>query len=100
MAADVNDSGGKFGGGGGDAAHFLDPAQVVHHTHSHSQSHSAQVLGIARNIAKCCPKAIVCVITNPVNSTVPIVAEALRAAGCFDPARVGAPQPQLPLPLP
>lgn len=27
-------------------------------------------------------------ITNPVNSTVPIVSEVLKSAGCFDPGRV------------
>ena len=35
-----------------------------------------------------CPKAFVCVITNPVNSTVPIVAEVLKAHGVYDPRRL------------
>lgn len=40
--------------------------------------------GIARN----CPTAFVLVISNPVNSTVPIVAEVLKKHGAFDPRRV------------
>ncbi|KAI4327289.1 hypothetical protein L6164_019768 [Bauhinia variegata] len=36
-------------------------------------------------IAKCCPKAIVNVISNPVNSTVPIAAEVFKRAGTYDP---------------
>ncbi|KAF5614591.1 malate dehydrogenase NAD-dependent [Fusarium tjaetaba] len=34
------------------------------------------------------PKALSCIITNPVNSTVPVAAETLRAAGVFDPTRL------------
>ncbi|KAI8907208.1 lactate/malate dehydrogenase [Gorgonomyces haynaldii] len=48
--------------------------------------------GIVRNIAvacaKHCPKAFLLVISNPVNSTVPIVAEVLKQHGVFDPKRV------------
>ncbi|KAG4987693.1 hypothetical protein AAZX31_11G043000 [Glycine max] len=39
-------------------------------------------------IAKCCPKAIVNVISNPVNSTVPIAAEVFKRAGTYDPKRL------------
>eukprot|EP00041_Stephanoeca_diplocostata_P041794 m.8962 g.8962 ORF g.8962 m.8962 type:complete len:314 (-) comp6785_c0_seq2:228-1169(-) len=46
------------------------------------------IQGIASNIAASCPRAIVCVITNPVNSTVPIVAEELKRHACYDPRRV------------
>ncbi|RKP11247.1 Lactate/malate dehydrogenase, partial [Piptocephalis cylindrospora] len=46
------------------------------------------VRDLAEGIAKYCPTAFVCVISNPVNSTVPIVAEVLRARGVFDPRRV------------
>ena len=35
-----------------------------------------------------CPKAFVLVISNPVNSTVPIAAEILRKAGVFDAQRL------------
>lgn len=48
--------------------------------------------GIARTlcegIAKCCPNAIVNVISNPVNSTVPIAAEVFKKAGSYDPKRL------------
>ena len=48
--------------------------------------------GIVRDLiatgAKACPKACFCIITNPVNSTVPIAAEVLKRAGVFDPRKV------------
>jgi len=34
-----------------------------------------------------CPKAHILVIANPVNSTVPIVAEVFKKAGVYDPKR-------------
>ncbi|KAI9089254.1 hypothetical protein K1719_029533 [Acacia pycnantha] len=39
-------------------------------------------------IAKFCPKAIVNLISNPVNSTVPIAAEVFKRAGIYDPKRL------------
>jgi malate dehydrogenase len=39
-------------------------------------------------IAKVAPKALIAIITNPVNSTVPIAAEVLKAAGVFDKRRL------------
>ncbi|KAL8746806.1 MAG: hypothetical protein Q9190_001211 [Brigantiaea leucoxantha] len=48
--------------------------------------------GIVRDlitgVAETCPKAFVLVISNPVNSTVPIAAEVLKKAGVFDPQRL------------
>lgn len=35
-----------------------------------------------------CPKAMICIITNPVNSTVPIAAEMLKKNGVYDPHRL------------
>ena len=46
------------------------------------------VRDLAKGIAESCPKAFVLVISNPVNSTVPIAAEVLKAAGVFDPKRL------------
>ena len=46
------------------------------------------VQGLAEGIAANSPKAFVLVISNPVNSTVPIVAETLQAKGVYDPARL------------
>ncbi|PVD31429.1 hypothetical protein C0Q70_06841 [Pomacea canaliculata] len=38
--------------------------------------------------ADVCPKAMICIITNPVNSTVPIAAEVLKKRGVYDPNRL------------
>lgn len=46
------------------------------------------VRDIAAGIAKACPKALIGIISNPVNSTVPIACETLLKAGCLDPKRV------------
>ncbi|KAI9150831.1 NACHT and WD domain-containing protein [Paramyrothecium foliicola] len=43
---------------------------------------------IFAEVATTCPQAISCIVTNPVNSTVPVAAEALRIAGVFDPTRL------------
>lgn len=45
------------------------------------------VRDLTQGIADFCPKAFVLIISNPVNSTVPIAAEVLKAAGVFDPKR-------------
>lgn len=42
------------------------------------------VKGLIEGVAQYCPKAFVLVISNPVNSTVPIAAEVLKKAGVFD----------------
>ncbi|KAF9054206.1 NAD-malate dehydrogenase [Panaeolus papilionaceus] len=46
------------------------------------------VKGLATGIATTAPKAFVLVISNPVNSTVPIVAETFKKHGVFDPKRL------------
>ncbi|KWU41078.1 malate dehydrogenase, NAD-dependent [Rhodotorula sp. JG-1b] len=46
------------------------------------------VRDLAQAIAQHCPKAFVLIISNPVNSTVPIAAEVFKAAGTFDPKRL------------
>uniref|UniRef100_A0A7C9EHM3 Malate dehydrogenase n=1 Tax=Opuntia streptacantha TaxID=393608 RepID=A0A7C9EHM3_OPUST len=43
---------------------------------------------LASAIAKYCPNALVNMISNPVNSTVPIAAEVFKKAGTFDPKRL------------
>lgn len=43
---------------------------------------------LATGIAEAAPKAVVLVISNPVNSTVPIVAEVFKKAGVFDPKKL------------
>jgi len=48
--------------------------------------------GIVRDLivscAKNCPNAIIAIITNPVNSTVPIAAEILKKHGCYNPKKL------------
>ncbi|KAL9613738.1 MAG: hypothetical protein Q9167_001752 [Letrouitia subvulpina] len=48
--------------------------------------------GIVRDlitaVAETCPKAFILIISNPVNSTVPIAAEVLKKAGVFEPKRL------------
>ncbi|KAJ6579549.1 NAD-malate dehydrogenase [Mycena vulgaris] len=46
------------------------------------------VRDLAAAVARVAPTACILVISNPVNSTVPIVAATLEKAGVFDPARV------------
>lgn len=43
---------------------------------------------LCEGIAKCCPHAIVNLISNPVNSTIPIAAEVFKKAGTYDPKRL------------
>ncbi|MGL4858775.1 MAG: malate dehydrogenase [Enterobacteriaceae bacterium] len=42
------------------------------------------VKSLVEQIAKTCPKACIGIITNPVNTTVPIAAEVLKKAGVYD----------------
>ncbi|KAL4914285.1 lactate/malate dehydrogenase [Aspergillus aurantiobrunneus] len=46
------------------------------------------VRDLVKGIAEHSPKAFILIISNPVNSTVPIAAEVLKAAGVFDPTRL------------
>nr|AIT70151.1 malate dehydrogenase [Ishige okamurae] len=46
------------------------------------------VKGIAEQCAKSCPKACFLIISNPVNSTVPIFADVLKSAGVFHPGKL------------
>lgn len=46
------------------------------------------IKGFADAVAKNCPKAMIAVVTNPVNSTVPIFAEQLKVHGVYDPKRL------------
>ena len=46
------------------------------------------VAGLTEAIAANCPKAMINMISNPVNSTVPIAAEILKKKGVYDPKRL------------
>jgi malate dehydrogenase len=43
---------------------------------------------LVEGVAKYCPKAFILVISNPVNSTVPIAAEVMKKHGVFDAKRL------------
>lgn len=43
---------------------------------------------LALAVGMVCPKALIAIITNPVNSTVPIAAEVLKMKGVFDPKKL------------
>ncbi len=43
---------------------------------------------LAEGCAKYCPKAVILVVTNPVNSTVPIVSEVFKKAGVYDSKKI------------
>lgn len=46
------------------------------------------VRDLAKAVGDACPKACVAVIANPVNSTVPIVAEVLKSKGVYNPKKL------------
>ncbi|XP_076231096.1 malate dehydrogenase 2 [Calliopsis andreniformis] len=46
------------------------------------------VRDLVQAVADCSPKALIAIISNPVNSTVPIASEVLKKAGVYDPNRV------------
>jgi malate dehydrogenase len=46
------------------------------------------VQGLAEAAAKHCPNAALCIISNPVNSTVPICAETFKKAGVYNPQKL------------
>lgn len=46
------------------------------------------VRDIAETSSKICPKALIAIITNPVNSTVPIAAEVYKKNNVYDSKRI------------
>ncbi|MED6122270.1 hypothetical protein PIB30_038289 [Stylosanthes scabra] len=46
------------------------------------------VKSLSEGVARFCPQALVNIISNPVNSTVPIAAEVFKKAGTYDPKRL------------
>jgi len=46
------------------------------------------VKGLIEAIARNCPGAFIAIITNPVNSTVPVAAEVLKKHGCYNPKKL------------
>ena len=43
---------------------------------------------LCEGVSRYCPRAWVAIISNPVNSTVPIAAEVFKRAGTFNPSRL------------
>ncbi|VUC35216.1 unnamed protein product [Clonostachys rosea] len=52
------------------------------------KTNASIIRDIFTEVAKTCPQATCCVVTNPVNSTVPVAAEALRQGGAYDSTRL------------
>merc|ERR1712156_204554 len=52
---------------------------------SHIETNASTVATIAAAAAKVCPKAMIAIISNPVNSTVPIASEMFKKAGVYNP---------------
>ncbi|PYI05195.1 malate dehydrogenase [Aspergillus sclerotiicarbonarius CBS 121057] len=52
------------------------------------QTNARIIRDIFSEIATTCPDAFCCIVTNPVNSTVPVAAQTLKAAGVFQPTRL------------
>ncbi|XP_041455831.1 malate dehydrogenase, mitochondrial-like [Lytechinus variegatus] len=46
------------------------------------------VRDLCKAAAETCPQAMLGIITNPVNSTVPIASEVYKQAGCYDPSKI------------
>jgi malate dehydrogenase len=62
---------------------------ATHNSHFHFLCIiSGIVKGLVEACAEHCPGAILAIISNPVNSTVPIAAEVLKAKGVYDPKKL------------
>ncbi|WWO97212.1 MAG: malate dehydrogenase [Candidatus Dasytiphilus stammeri] len=46
------------------------------------------VYTLSKKIALICPKSLIMVITNPLNTILPIVAEVLKRSGCYNPKKL------------
>ncbi|KAJ0383143.1 hypothetical protein COL922a_011094 [Colletotrichum nupharicola] len=66
----------------------LSGAEVVLISAELFKTNASIIADLATGVAKFCPTAFVGIITNPVNSTVPIAAEVLKKNGVFNPQRL------------
>jgi malate dehydrogenase len=46
------------------------------------------ITSIAKQAAELCPRAMVCIVSNPVNSLVPVFSEVFKSRGCYDQRRI------------
>lgn len=51
-------------------------------------TNAAIVRDVAEAAAKACPNAFLSIITNPVNSNLPIACEVYKNNGCYDPKKI------------
>ncbi|KAL4994198.1 lactate/malate dehydrogenase [Aspergillus recurvatus] len=51
-------------------------------------TNASNIRDLFAEIAATCPNAVSCVVTNPVNSTLPVAAETIKKAGVFEPTRL------------
>jgi len=51
-------------------------------------TNAAIVRDVAEAAAKACPNAFLSIITNPVNSNLPIASEVYKNNGCYDPKKI------------
>ncbi|KAJ0269066.1 hypothetical protein COL940_012785 [Colletotrichum noveboracense] len=66
----------------------LSGAEVVLISADLFKTNASIIADLATGVANFCPTAFVGIITNPVNSTVPIAAEVLKKNGVFNPQRL------------
>ncbi|CAI7615662.1 unnamed protein product [Penicillium palitans] len=52
------------------------------------RTNASIIRDIFTEIAATCPQAMCCVVTNPVNSTLPVATEVLKKAGVFNPTHI------------
>lgn len=52
------------------------------------KTNASVIRDLINGVAKFCPEAYVCIITNPVNSTLPIACKVLQQHGVFNPKKV------------
>ncbi|RVW90505.1 Malate dehydrogenase, chloroplastic [Vitis vinifera] len=71
-----------------DLSHCNTPAQVLDFTGTSELANSLKVKTLVEAVADNCPDAFIHIISNPVNSTVPIAVEVLRRKGVYDPKKV------------
>jgi malate dehydrogenase len=64
------------------------PARAPRPPFHHPPTRAGIVKGLVEACGRHCPGALLNVISNPVNSTVPIAAEALKKLGVYDPKRL------------
>ena len=61
---------------------------MINFTYLSTQTNASIVRDLAKAAAEASPDANILVISNPVNSTVPIVAEVFKARGVYNPKRL------------